>query len=146
MEAHRKNPACAGCHARMDPLGFALENFDAIGRWRTMENGKVPIDASAVWPDGTVFNGVQGLKQLMHTHEDQFLRTFTGKLLTYALGREAEYYDMPSIRSIMRNASADDYRWSSLILEIVKSTPFQMSTVGNSNLTDRTTAKGESPQ
>jgi hypothetical protein len=131
MEAHRKNPACAGCHSRMDQLGFALENFDAIGKWRTMENGKVPIDASAVWPDGTAFEGVQGLKELMQTHREQFLRTFVDKLLTYALGREVEYYDMATVRSITREASADDYRWSSIILDIVKSTPFRMGIVTN---------------
>jgi Protein of unknown function (DUF1592)/Protein of unknown function (DUF1588)/Protein of unknown function (DUF1585)/Protein of unknown function (DUF1587)/Protein of unknown function (DUF1595)/Planctomycete cytochrome C len=144
MEAHRKNPACAGCHSRMDPLGFALENFDAIGRWRTVENGTVPIDASAVWPDGTVFEGVQGLKQLMHTHRDQFLLTFTEKFLTYALGREVEAYDMPAVRSIMRQASSENYRWSSLVLGIVKSTPFQMSIVPN--VPETTIAKGDLPQ
>jgi hypothetical protein len=137
MEEHRKNPACAGCHTRMDPLGFSLENFDAIGRWRTVEKGNVPIDASATWPDGTVFEGIQGLKTLLRNNREHFLRTFTEKLLTYGLGREVEPHDLPAVRTITRAASADEYRWSSIILGIVKSMQFQMSIV-----TDRPTPGG----
>jgi hypothetical protein len=124
MEIHRQNPACATCHVRMDPLGFALENFDAIGRWRTTSDG-VGIDASAVFADGTPINGVQGLRKFVLAHQEDYVETFTSKLLTYALGRSVEYYDNPAIRKIMRQAAANDYRWSSIILGIVKSTPFQ---------------------
>jgi hypothetical protein len=127
MEEHRKSAACAVCHTKMDPLGFSLENFDPIGRWRALENGGIPIDASATWPDGTVFDGVRGLKTLMRTHRDQFLQTFTEKLLTYALGREVEYYDQPIVREIVRQAAPTDYRWSSIIRGIVQSMPFQSS-------------------
>ena len=126
LEQHRQNPACAVCHVRMDPLGFALENFDAIGKWRTAEDG-VPLDASASLPDGTKFEGVAGLRKLLLGHPEQFAGTFTEKLLTYALGREVEYYDLPSVRKITREAAAGDYRWSAIILGIVKSVPFQMS-------------------
>lgn len=127
MEEHRKNPACATCHTRMDPLGFSLENFDAVGKWRTVDDGGMPIDASASLPDGTKFNGLQGLRSLMRERREQFVRTFTEKLLTYALGREVEYYDLPAVRKIVGTAAADDYRWSSIITGIVKSIPFQMA-------------------
>ncbi|HXP89041.1 MAG TPA: DUF1592 domain-containing protein [Bryobacteraceae bacterium] len=126
LEQHRQNPACASCHVRMDPLGFSLENFDAIGKWRKAEDG-VPIDSSAVLPDGTKFEGVAGLRKLLLSHREQFVSTVTQKLLTYALGREVEYYDMPAVRKITRDAAASDYKWSSIILGIVKSVPFQMS-------------------
>ena len=126
LEQHRQNPACASCHVRMDPLGFALENFDAIGKWRTSEDG-VPVDASAALPDGTKLEGVAGLRKILLSRRDQFAGTLTEKLLTYSLGRELEYYDLPAARKIAREAAASDYRWSSLILGIVKSVPFQMS-------------------
>jgi hypothetical protein len=125
MEAHRKNPVCAGCHARMDPLGFALENFNAIGKWRTTE-GEAPIDTTGTFPDGTKFSNPAEFRQALLTHRDEFLRTLTEKLLTYALGRGVEYYDMPAVRAIVRDATPNDYRWSALILGIVKSAPFQM--------------------
>jgi uncharacterized protein DUF1592/uncharacterized protein DUF1588/uncharacterized protein DUF1587/uncharacterized protein DUF1585/uncharacterized protein DUF1595 len=128
MEEHRKNPACSGCHARMDPLGFALENFDAVGQWRTTSDG-LPIDASGSLSDGTKFEGIDGLRRAVLSRGDQFVSTFTSKLLTYGLGREVEYYDLPSIRKIVRDASASNYRWSSFILGVAKSTPFQMSIV-----------------
>ncbi|PWT84212.1 MAG: hypothetical protein C5B57_05275 [Blastocatellia bacterium] len=128
MEAHRQNPACATCHQRMDPLGFALENFDAIGKWRTNE-GQSPIDASGVLPDGTKFAGPDEFRHALLAHRDEFVRTFTEKLLTYALGRAVAYYDMPAFRGIMREAAPSDYRWSSLVLAIVKSKPFQMRAV-----------------
>jgi mono/diheme cytochrome c family protein len=126
MEAHRANPICASCHARMDPIGFALENYDGIGRWR-MKDAGAPIDASGKLPDGTTFNGPSELKKILLTgHRDEFATTVTEKLLTYALGRGLEAYDAPSVRVIMRQAAKDDYRLTALIQAIVESTPFQM--------------------
>jgi len=126
MRVHRANPTCAACHARMDPIGFALENYDAVGRWRAEDAG-APIDASGTLPDGTVFDGPAGLSRLLLTkYRRDFVRTATEKLLTYALGRGVEYYDAPTIRSIDRDAERDNYRMSSLILAIVRSAPFQM--------------------
>ena len=127
MELHRKNAVCASCHQRMDPLGFSLENFDALGKWRTESDG-APIDASASMPDGTRFNGVAGLRTLLSSHKDDFVRTFTEKLLTYAIGRGVTYADFPAIRKIARDAAPQDYRWSGIILGIVNSAPFGMST------------------
>jgi hypothetical protein len=127
MEAHRQNPACAVCHVRMDPLGFALENFDAIGRWRSVSDG-LPVDASAVFADGTPIEGVHGLRSFIVRHRENYVHTFTTKLLTYALGRKVDYRDNPAIRKITREAAASGHRWSSIILGIVKSTPFTMST------------------
>jgi hypothetical protein len=126
MEQHRNNPACATCHVRMDPLGFALENFDAIGRWRDTSEAGTPIDASGSLPDGTRFDGLTGLRTHLAGQRDEFLGTVTEKLLTYALGRGVEYYDRPASRRILREAAVSDYRWSSIILGIVKSTPFLM--------------------
>jgi hypothetical protein len=128
MEVHRKSPACAVCHVRMDPLGFSLENFDALGKWRTESDG-VPIDAAAVLPDGTRFEGVVGLRALLAGHEAEFVGTLTEKLLAYALGRGVEFYDLPTVRAIVRSAAANEYRWSSLIAEIVRSKPFTMGVV-----------------
>jgi len=125
MERHRQNPACAVCHVRMDPLGFSLENFDAIGRYRAISAG-VPVDASAVFADGTPIDGVAGLKAFVLKHEDSYVHTFVSKLLTYALGRHVDYRDQPAIRGIIREAEAGGYRWSDLIRGIVTSTPFQM--------------------
>jgi mono/diheme cytochrome c family protein len=127
LEMHRANPACASCHARMDPLGLSLENFDAIGQWRTSDAGHA-IDASGVLLDGTKVEGPGELRQALVAQKTQFVKTVTDKLLTYALGRGLEYYDAPTIRAIDRAAAADDYRWSSVILGIVKSAPFQMRT------------------
>jgi len=126
MQAHRANPTCAACHARMDPIGFALENYDAVGRWRDEDAG-APIDASGKLPDGTGFIGPAGLNELLLTkYRADFVRTAVEKLLTYALGRGVDHHDYPTIRSIDRDAARDNYRISSLILAIVKSTPFQM--------------------
>jgi hypothetical protein len=127
LEMHRANPACASCHARMDPLGLSLENFDAIGQWRTTDAGHA-IDASGVLLDGTKVKGPRELRQALVAQKTQFVKTVTSKLLTYALGRGLEYYDAPTVRAIDRAAAADDYRWSAIILGIVKSTAFQMRT------------------
>jgi hypothetical protein len=126
MNQHRANPVCASCHARMDPIGFAMENFDAVGRWRSKDAGS-PIDATGVLPDGTRFTGVAELKKaLAGPHADEFLNTFAEKLLTYALGRGLEYYDKPAVRSITREAARDQYKMSALVTAVVHSTPFQM--------------------
>jgi hypothetical protein len=128
MELHRNSAVCASCHQRMDPLGFSLENFDALGKWRTESDG-VRIDASGSLPDGTRFEGVGGLRTLMASHEEDFVRTFSEKLMAYALGRGIEYTDLPAIRRIARDSASQDYRWSSIILGIVRSVPFSMSAV-----------------
>ncbi len=126
MQVHRSNAVCATCHARMDPIGFALENYDGVGKWRAEDAG-VPIDASGQLPDGTQFQGLAGLTQILLTkYREDFVGTATEKLLTYALGRGVEYYDNPTVRAISREAARDHYRISSLILAIVKSAPFQM--------------------
>ena len=127
LEAHRKNSGCAVCHVRMDPLGFSLENFDALGKWRTSVDA-LPVDASAALPDGTTFDGVAGLRQLMGSHQEDFARTFTQKLMGFALGRSVESTDLPAIRQITKKAAPGGYRWSSLIIGIARSTPFTMST------------------
>jgi hypothetical protein len=121
MELHRKAAECASCHQRMDPLGFALENFDALGKWRTESDG-APIDAAGTLPDGTRFEGIKGLRQVMVTHKEDFVRTFTEKLLAYAIGRGIELSDMPAIRQIAQND-----RWSTIILGLVNSPPFNMT-------------------
>ena len=126
LEQHRANPNCASCHARMDPLGFALEHFDAIGKWRATGEAGTSIDASGVFPDGTAFNGLAGLKTILLSEHEQFVHTVAEKLTTYALGRGVQYYDMPAIRQIVREAAPHDYRWSSLVQGIVRSMPFQM--------------------
>ena len=125
LEAHRANPVCSNCHARMDPLGFALENFDAVGKWRRTDAG-TPIDASGALPDGTAFDGLPELRDVLFERRGEFVTTVTEKLLTYALGRGIEHYDRPAIRAIVREAAASDYRWSSLILGVARSLPFQM--------------------
>ena len=125
MEVHRANPVCASCHDRMDPIGFALENFDAVGKWRDAESDIV-IDASGRLPDGTTFDGLPELRGVLLARQDEFVTTVTEKLLTYALGRGVEYYDRPAIRSIVREAETDDYRWSALVLGVTRSLPFQM--------------------
>ena len=124
MEQHRRNPVCANCHAQIDPPGFALENFDAIGAWRTTEGGR-PIDPSGGFY-GSKFDDAVSFREVLLERRDAFVTILTEKLLTYGLGRGAEYTDMPAVRQIMREAAASDYRWSSLLAAIVKSTPFQM--------------------
>jgi cytochrome c5 len=120
MELHRASPVCASCHARMDPLGFALENFDGLGRWRT------GVDASGVLPDGTTIDGPVGLRKVLLDKKDEFVATATERLLTYALGRGVEPYDLPAVRGIVRDSAANEYRWSSLVTGVVTSVPFQM--------------------
>jgi mono/diheme cytochrome c family protein len=125
MEQHRADPVCAGCHKVMDPIGFALENFDGVGQWRAMDDGS-PID-----PSGTLYNGVKvdgpvALRQMLAGHQDVFAGVITEKLLTYALGRGLQYYDMPAVRKIVHDASAQNLRWSSLVLGVVESIPFEM--------------------
>jgi hypothetical protein len=136
MAIHRENPVCAGCHAVIEPTGFALENFDAVGVWRDVDNtpavpwvrteGSAAIDASGKLPDGTKFNGPAELRSALLSRPDRFVTTLTEKLMIYALGRGIEYYDIPVIRSIVRDSARNDYRFSTLVLDIVDSQPFQM--------------------
>ena len=124
LEEHRKNPTCAACHSKMDPLGFGLENFDAVGAWRT-KDGNFPIDPSGILPDGRQFNGAQELKGILKANQQAFAEGMTEKLLTYALGRGLERYDKPTVQQIAKKVAASDYRFSSLVMEIVNSLPFQ---------------------
>ncbi len=129
MEQHRASPACAACHKLMDPIGFALENFDATGKWRTHSpfgDENPPIEATGMLFDGSKFDGVVEFRDVLLQHQDRFVHTVTEKLLTYALGRRIEHSDRPAVRKILAGAAPEDYRWSALITEIVKSTPFQM--------------------
>jgi len=125
MEAHRANQPCAGCHRLMDPIGFALENFDAVGAWRSRDAG-TPIDASGQMADGTRVDGVVSLREGILKRRDVFVRTMTEKLMTYAIGRGMTFHDMPVIRDILRKSATQDYRFSTIVLGIVNSTPFQM--------------------
>ena len=125
MSEHRANPSCATCHARMDPIGFAMENFDAVGKWRDRDAGSA-IDTSGVFPDGEKFDGMAGLRKALLRHPDQFVNTVAEKLLMYALGRNLQYYDAPSVRAIVRQGAASQYTLSSLVLGVVKSAPFQL--------------------
>ena len=129
MIQHRASPACAGCHARMDPIGFAMENFDAVGRWRERD-GEQPIDATGVFPEGTKFDGIPGLKKELLRQPEQFVGTVAERLLMYAVGRNLQYYDAPTVRAVMREAAPADYTLASLVLGIVKSRPFQMREAG----------------
>jgi hypothetical protein len=132
LARHRSNPACASCHAVIDPPGFALEHFDAIGRWRTIDESGRPVDATATTVSGESVDGLSGLRTLLLQQPDRFPTTVTEKLLAYALGRRLDYYDRPAVRQIVRSAAASDYRWSSLILGIVTSPTFRMRDVGDS--------------
>jgi hypothetical protein len=124
LEEHRKNPTCAACHSRMDPLGFGLENFNAIGAWRT-KDGNFPVDSTGTLPDGRKFQGPQELKAIVKADSRAFAECLTEKLLTYALGRGLERYDRPTVRKIATQVAANDYRFSTLVLEIANSLPFQ---------------------
>jgi len=125
MEEHRKNPVCQGCHSRMDPIGFALENFNAVGQFRSIDDG-LPIDPSGVLPDGTKFDGVAGLRDAMLKRPDLIAYLATEKLLMYSLGRALEPNDAPALRKVLKEAAKDNYRWSSVMLAIAKSMPMQM--------------------
>jgi hypothetical protein len=127
LETHRANPSCNGCHGVIDPLGFALENFDAVGRWRDIDRmARTPIDSSGVMADGTPVNGPLDLRQAILARPDQFVQTFAEKLMTFGLGRGVEYHDMPTLRSIVRAAAADNFRFSTLVLGIINSEQFRM--------------------
>ncbi|HUI80898.1 MAG TPA: DUF1592 domain-containing protein [Bryobacteraceae bacterium] len=125
MEAHRANPTCAGCHKIMDPIGFSLENFDAVGQWRTSDEG-ARIDPAGTLYNGAKVDGPSSLRKMLNSHPEVFTGVLTEKMLTYALGRGVQYYDMPAIREVLRNAASTNYRFSSIVLGIVKSVPFQM--------------------
>ena len=125
METHRKNPPCSGCHKLMDPIGFALENFDAVGAWRSRDAGAA-IDASGQLTDGTAVDGVVTLRQAIVKRPDVFVRTMTEKLMTYALGRGLTFHDMPVVRGVVRGSALQDYRFASIVLGIVDSASFQM--------------------
>jgi hypothetical protein len=130
MEQHRRNPVCASCHKVMDPLGFALENFNALGQWRSQDEGH-PVDAAGIMPDGSKFNGVGGLRSALLAKPEIFVETMTEKMMTYALGRGLEYYDAPAIRHVARAVKQQDNRFSELVLGIVTSTPFRMRMTGS---------------
>jgi hypothetical protein len=130
LAEHRANAACASCHNLIDPPGFALEQFDAVGRWRKLEEGK-PVDASGGLPDGSKFTGVAGLEAGLLGRPEVFVSTLTEKLLTFALGRGVEHFDAPAVRKIVREAEAEDYRFSSIIVGITRSTPFTMRRAEN---------------
>jgi hypothetical protein len=123
LSAHRSNAQCAGCHRLIDPPGFALENFDAVGRWRFLEEGK-PVDALGGLPDGSEFRGIDGLEDGLLKRPELFATALTEKLLTFALGRGVEPGDGPAVRKIVRDAQADDYRLSRIVVGITRSTPF----------------------
>jgi hypothetical protein len=125
LAAHRSSAVCANCHRTIDPVGFSLESFDAIGQWRDHEGDDQPIDAAGALPGSAEFRGVAGLEQALLNRPELVAGTLTEKLLTFALGRGVEYYDAPAVRKIVRAAAHDGYRFSSLILGIVKSVPFQ---------------------
>ena len=126
MEMHRQNAVCATCHSRIDPLGFALEHFDAIGKWREVDDEGTAIDSSGALPDGTTIRGAADLRAVLLTHREEFVATVAEKLLTYAIGRGLDYHDRPTVRQIVRDARPGDFRWSTLVLEVTRSVPFQM--------------------
>jgi hypothetical protein len=125
LAAHRNNAACASCHNTIDPVGFALENFNAVGQWRDQEL-EAPVDASGALPGSKEFRGVDGLEEALLARPELFVTALTENLITFALGRGVEYYDAPAVRKIVRDAEKNDHRFSSLILGIVNSLPFQM--------------------
>jgi hypothetical protein len=126
MEAHRQNPVCANCHKMMEPIGLALENFDAIGAYRDWyKEAGVEVDTSGILFDNSTFDDTVEFQDKLFRHSNRFVETVAGKLMTYALGRAVEYYDQPEIRKIVKNAAKDNYSWSSVILGVIESTPFQ---------------------
>ncbi|MEY3660727.1 MAG: hypothetical protein RLZZ169_1553 [Pseudomonadota bacterium] len=132
LQQHRSDPSCAACHNMMDPIGFALENFDAVGQFRERADGSA-VDASAVFWDGTAFAGTDGLHQMLLARRELFVQNFTEKLMTYALGRKVEYYDMPQVRRVVAAAAAEDYRFSALLREIVVSAVFTQRSKGDAS-------------
>jgi hypothetical protein len=142
MDAHRTNPVCASCHTIFEPMGIALENFDAVGTWRTVEVGS-PIDPTGFAPDGTRLEGVQSLRELLVRYGDQFAVVVTEKLLTYAMGRGVEYEDMPLVRSITREAVEEDYRFSSLLMGVIQSPAFTMNVKSAASAETTTAANTE---
>jgi hypothetical protein len=128
LELHRKNPACAGCHRVIDPVGFALENFDSVGQWRDKDPDGAPLDVAGTLADGTQVNGPAALRVAIVSRPDAFVTVVTEKMLTYALGRGLEPADMPVVRRIVKKAAQNDYRLSSIVMGIVESAPFQMRT------------------
>jgi hypothetical protein len=133
LEQHRADPVCASCHGVMDPLGIALENFDAVGQWRDRDRfAGDEIDAAAVMPDGAEMRTPAELRQTLMRHPDQFVQTMASNMLMFALGREVEYYDMPAVRRIVRDAAEDDYRFSAIVMGVVESEPFLMRRVPGS--------------
>jgi hypothetical protein len=143
MEAHRSNAVCASCHRTIDPVGFSFENFNAVGQWREADADGQPVDPSAALPGAGEFRGIDGLEKALLSRPELFAATLTENLLTFALGRGVEYYDAASVRKIVRDAENDRYRFSSLILGIVKSVPFQMRTA---QINERNVAGGFSPR
>src|SRR6185369_12621898 len=126
MEQHRANPACVSCHRVIDPIGFALENFDVVGRYRIKDNG-VTVDSTGQLYDGTAMEGAAGLRSALLKHQDAFLMTFAENLMTYALGRRIEAYDMPALRAIVRDAEKQDYRIGAFVAGVTRSAAFQMT-------------------
>ena len=139
MDVHHSNPTCATCHQIFEPIGLALENFDAVGAWRIQDEGG-PIDPSGVLVDGTKIDGVSSLRKVLMQNSEQFVRVMAGKLLTYALGRGVEDQDMPLVRSIVRDAAGGNYRFSTLVLGVVRSAPFQNNIKG-AEVAQRTAAR-----
>jgi hypothetical protein len=145
LERHRGNPVCASCHRNIDPVGFALENYDAVGQWRTATAEGLAIDAAGVLSDGTKIDGPSALRKALLAKPDVFAGTVTEKLMIYALGRGLEPVDMPIVRGIVRNAAAQNYAMQSIVLGIVRSVPFQMrTTTGNSAAPETLRAAKES--
>ena len=135
MERHRSSPACMSCHVMIDPIGLALENFDATGAFRIRDNG-VPVDTSGELYDGTPLESPEDLRRALLNHSTSLLRTFTENLMAYALGRRVEYYDMPAVRKVVRDAKADDYRMSSFVLGVVRSPAFRMKAAATAEETE----------
>ena len=126
LDQHRNNAVCASCHSQIDPMGFALENFDVLGGWRSVDEAGNAIDTAGTWPSGRKIDGFTGLRAMLLDRPEGFVGTLTEKLLAYALARRLDYYDRPAVRKIVRDASTHEYRWSSVILGIVQSPEFQM--------------------
>ena len=143
MVKHRANPVCASCHAKMDPIGFALEHFDAVGRWRDSDAGQ-PIDAASKLLDGSTIDGLAGVQSMLLRQPELFVHAFTEKLMMYALGRNVQYYDAPAIRTIMRAAAEKNYAFSTIVEGIVESVPFRMRNVHASAPEQTVAAAGDS--